>query len=579
MLLIGDPIEKWLNALLCLDIIANSTRIVTSIPAPRDCELYYVDRDALFSYHSLSETLLQRIWALYTSAHYKNSPNDLQMLSDAPAHRLFALLGPQKSSSSSSGVHIPDILCVVQVALEGKISRQSVQSELLKGNKASGDMIPWTVSQQFNDSEFASLSGARVVRIATHPDVQSMGYGSRAIDLLIKYFQGELSFGKELKVPPSMKRGDDESEDVDGDTLLSSAPKPRKKLPSLLTNVSDYPCERLHWIGVSFGLTGQLLNFWSKKGFKMCYLRQTSNELTGEHSSIMLRELECSDIADAPQSGWLSGFVEDYRRRMISLLSFSFSALEISTAITLLDPNRELTAVSESAEDESGADSRRLTLPGLYHSTSLTADELTAVHMTQHDVKRLELYWRNMVDHHMIVDLLPTLAKLLFAGRLPFVRLMHLQLAVLLVVGLQHRDVDSIGSELDLPVNQVLAFFNKTIRRITTGLRSLLETSAKRELPSSSIIFNMQDRVERMTSTAESLAQDQRSDERAFSKKLAMQTNLVVSMPKADVQSSKPASDEKKKKKKNKNSWKPKRKHDESASGTASEADSKKQRR
>lgn len=161
----NDPVEKWLNNLLCLDISAHSTRLLGVMPAPKDCELYVVDRNALFSYHSLAESLLQRIWALYTSAHYKNSPNDLQMLSDAPAHRLFVLLGPQKSASSG----LPDVLCVVQVAFEGMISQKSVQSELAKGNKASGDMIPWSVSQQFNDNEFATLSGARIVRIATHP--------------------------------------------------------------------------------------------------------------------------------------------------------------------------------------------------------------------------------------------------------------------------------------------------------------------------------------------------------------------------------------------------------------------------
>lgn len=61
--------------------------------------------------------------------------------------------------------------------------------------KHAGDMIPWTISQQFNDNEFATLSGARIVRIATHPDVQKMGYGSRAIDLLISYFQGEFNDG------------------------------------------------------------------------------------------------------------------------------------------------------------------------------------------------------------------------------------------------------------------------------------------------------------------------------------------------------------------------------------------------
>jgi hypothetical protein len=31
--------------------------------------------------------------SLYASSDYKNSPNDLQLMSDAPAHHLFVLLG------------------------------------------------------------------------------------------------------------------------------------------------------------------------------------------------------------------------------------------------------------------------------------------------------------------------------------------------------------------------------------------------------------------------------------------------------------------------------------------------------
>jgi N-acetyltransferase 10 len=172
---IGDPVEKWLNGVLCLDSASQSAsnRLVSAMPAPRDCELYLVDRDALFSYHAMAEGLLQRIWSLYTSAHYKNTPNDLQMLSDAPAHRLFVLLGPRRAESqsrpSSGGIVLPDILCVVQVAFEGRISLASVQSQMSRSSKASGDMIPWTISQQFNDNDFATLSGARVVRVATHP--------------------------------------------------------------------------------------------------------------------------------------------------------------------------------------------------------------------------------------------------------------------------------------------------------------------------------------------------------------------------------------------------------------------------
>jgi hypothetical protein len=63
------------------------------LPHPSECELYYVNRDTLFSYHKASELFLQRMMALYVASHYKNTPNDLQLMSDAPAHHLFVLLG------------------------------------------------------------------------------------------------------------------------------------------------------------------------------------------------------------------------------------------------------------------------------------------------------------------------------------------------------------------------------------------------------------------------------------------------------------------------------------------------------
>jgi N-acetyltransferase 10 len=106
----GDPIESWLNDLLCLDL-ANSIPNISRLPHPKECDLYYVNRDTLFSYHKESEIFLQRMMALYVASHYKNSPNDLQLMADAPAHHLFVLLGPVDESKNQ----LPDILCVVQV--------------------------------------------------------------------------------------------------------------------------------------------------------------------------------------------------------------------------------------------------------------------------------------------------------------------------------------------------------------------------------------------------------------------------------------------------------------------------------
>lgn len=105
---------------------------------------YYINRDTLFCYHKASEEFLQRLMSLYVSSHYKNSPNDLQMLSDAPAHHIFVLLGPISTETAA----LPEILCVIQVCLEGSISRGSVLSSLARGRRASGDLIPWTISQQ-----------------------------------------------------------------------------------------------------------------------------------------------------------------------------------------------------------------------------------------------------------------------------------------------------------------------------------------------------------------------------------------------------------------------------------------------
>lgn len=390
-----DPVEKWLNSVLCLDTKAGGHRLVMGTPAPSDCELYCVNRDALFSGHALSEAFLQRLMALYTAAHYRNQPNDLQMLSDAPAHNLFVLLGPRGKQKPGE---LPDILCVVQVALEGLISQESMKASLSRGQRASGDLIPWTLTQQFQDSGFPQLSGGRIVRVATHPDVQAMGYGSQAVKLLTQLFEGKLAElpledgqgqnGTEQESESEKEDEDSEEEEGESDeddsegsngaegTKSSSALakqrlKPRKKLPPLLLPAGQHPTPRLHWLGVSYGVTGQLLRFWDRCGFNLVYMRQTANELTAEHTGIMLKvnlsflglpceplpflcflscdaaqELTTEGVLDAPEKGWLLALESDCRRRMLNLLSHHFGGLPMVTALTLVYDRRKQTQVS-----------------------------------------------------------------------------------------------------------------------------------------------------------------------------------------------------------------------------------------
>ena len=55
--------------------------------------------------------LFRSMMSLYVASHYKNSPNDLQLMSDAPGQHLFVLLPPLKEGDNT----LPDPLVVMQV--------------------------------------------------------------------------------------------------------------------------------------------------------------------------------------------------------------------------------------------------------------------------------------------------------------------------------------------------------------------------------------------------------------------------------------------------------------------------------
>jgi len=443
----GDDCEAWLNSLLCLE--ATTPNLGGGTPLPQDCSLYYINRDTLFSYHSASEQFLQRIMALFVASHYKNSPNDLQLLSDAPAHHLFCLLGPVSTSSTS----LPEVLCVIQVCLEGEISKGSIMAGLQRGKRASGDLIPWTMAQQFQDDNFPQLSGARIVRIATHPEYQRMGYGSRAMELLEKYYQGEIISISENS-QAATDAATDEMPTVEEEELglLEESLSPRRHLPPLLLELGERPPEELNYLGVSFGLTASLLRFWKRAGFAPTYLRQTKNELTGEHTTIMLKTLQ------QQRSDWLSAFFVDFRRRLVNLLGYELRSLPPSLALSLL--HNKAVAASNSL---------------------LTADQLL-VHLSPYDVKRLELYSNNMADHHLVTDLLPCLARLVLTQQLGDLHLSPVQKAILVGMGLEHKVVDTLSTELELPSNQLLALFNRSLKKIAGLLRSILEQQVQDKL-------------------------------------------------------------------------------------------------
>ena len=436
----GDSIEQWLCDLLCLNATTNAL-MLSGCPPPDMCQLYYINRDTLFSYHKASELFLQRLVALYVASHYKNSPNDLQMMSDAPAHHLFCLLGPVDSSRKT----LPEILVVIQICLEGEVSKRTINDGLVRGRRAAGDLIPWTVAQQYQDQDFPALAGARVVRIATHPDYHGMGYGSRALELLKQYYEMKIlnvSEAPQEEVVTEISKIRDEEVN-----LLEERIEPRASLPPLLLKLSERHPESLDYIGVSFGITEQLLKFWKRANFLPVYLRQTANDITGEHSCIMLYKVN----SEQEDVRWLQEYWNDFRRRFVSLLSFAFNTYSSSLALGIL--------INKTIAPQ---------------TTTLTKHTLDA-YFTSYDLKRLAMYSNNMADYHLIMDLLPSLARLYFLNMMGDTHLSPAQSAILLGLGLQHKTVDKLAEELDLPSSQLLGLFNRIMRKFVQYLNGVAE--------------------------------------------------------------------------------------------------------
>lgn len=189
--------------------------------------------------------------------------------------------------------------------------------------------------------------------------------------------------------------------------------------------------------------------------------RQTANDLTGEHTCVMLRPLNTTE-----DQSWLGAFTNDFHRRFLNLLSYQFR--EFPSVLSL--------SIDESAVSGAQTDSTNEPSP-------LTKADLDRL-LTPFDQKRLESYAKNLLDYHVILDMVPTLAHLYFTGALKSsIKLTGVQQAILLAVGLQRKDIDVVSSELSLPSSQLLAMFIKIMRKITTHFETLVTQAVDAEMP------------------------------------------------------------------------------------------------
>ncbi|XP_053201477.1 RNA cytidine acetyltransferase-like [Panonychus citri] len=467
----GDAIEKWLNQLLCLEV--NNEKLRNSVPpSADDCQLFYISRDTLFSFHPTSEKLLQKLMALYVSSHYKNSPNDLQMMADAPAHHLFCLFGPSESESKNRS-KIPEVLCFLQICLEGEISQSSLIDNQKRGKRAAGDLIPWTLSQQFQDTKFPSLSGARVIRIATNPNYQGQGYGKKALELICKYFEGNFITDstppyedQEMDESGDQAGGDEEEQQVKNEKSKQTETLV-KKLPPLLICLEERRPERLDYIGVCYGITHDLYRFWKSGGFIPVYIRQSTNELTGENSCIMIKILEHDkpELSTSVSNDWLFDFWIDFRRRFVSLLDRVFKKLTIPLAYEIITTDLNLKSMRSKSSESSKSKS----------NGQLSSNEINLI-FSDADFSRFTSFTKNQnISPHGILDCLPSLAFFFFTQRIATKSSsIDREIAyVLIAAGLQRKSIKEISNELSINTDTIVSMLRKGLKILVESLISI----------------------------------------------------------------------------------------------------------
>jgi len=131
--------------------------------------------------------------------------------------------------------HDGHVVSVAVLAREGGLDAD-LRAAMYEGQRVRGNMLPDVLTSQLRDEAAAEPVGYRVMRIATHHAARSSGLGSHLLDRCYAEFD-----------------------------------------------------DRVDWLGVGYGATPRLLDFWRANGYRTVHLSITSNDRSGEHSALMLR--------------------------------------------------------------------------------------------------------------------------------------------------------------------------------------------------------------------------------------------------------------------------------------------------
>jgi len=162
--------------------------------------------------------------------------------------------------------HDGHVVSVALLAREGSLPAD-LRANIYEGERIRGNLLPDVLTSQLRDERAGETVGHRVMRIATHDAVRSRGLGSMLL--------GKIR-----------------------DTCSSD------------------------WLGVGYGATPELIQFWRENGFETVHLSTTRNDRSGEHSVLMLDALSSAgEELHSRHTNW-------FLRRTPSMLADPLSELD-----------------------------------------------------------------------------------------------------------------------------------------------------------------------------------------------------------------------------------------------------------
>ena len=268
----GDPLEQLIFKLCCLNAQLPDIDSLNVEPAKVESK-ELVEQIALVASQQLvnNEPYLNAVLAILVTAHYQTKPSDLKLLLDNPAIKCFVL----------TSKNTPVAVCLA--IEEGGLSEEQIEQVVSGERRFKNQFTPQALLVNGVSKQAFYYSYLRVVRIAVHPQLQSVGLGSK-----------------------------------------------------LLLHVSMWAKqENIDVLATSFAANASVLNFWQKNAMLPNWLSFKADSASGEYSLLMTKSL--SDNSE----NYCQALNHYFNTRFSYLVARNYQAMSVRLVAKLLAKNRE----------------------------------------------------------------------------------------------------------------------------------------------------------------------------------------------------------------------------------------------